>query len=886
MGPFLAFVVALVAVAQPALATSSRSIERYLVRFAPSAASADRDAALRSVGGTVDGEIAPLGVTLVSLPAGADPTRLAGDTAVSALERDAPVHVAFTPNDPYYLTDPYTGLGQWGLRAASVDKAWDQVRGSPQVTVAAIDTGVDPNHPDLDGALVPGPTFLSAPSAGCGSGPNDDNSHGTHVAGIIGANGNNATGIAGVAFGVKVMPIKALDCTGSGVLSDIAQAIVYAADHGARIVNISLGATEDSPTLRSAVQYATARNVLVVAAAGNCGAGGRACAAVNAPSYPGAYPEVLAVAATRPDDTIAPFSTQGAYVGIAAPGDRIVSTTPTYPTYFSARGGTQSYGVFTGTSQASPFVAGVAALALSADPTLTAAALNARLRSTADDLGAPGVDVAFGAGRVNALRLALATGGTYGASYDTSAVPRSAAAAATFTASVRVTNSSSFTWTSTGTAPVRLAYHWVDAAGAAVVWDGVRTNLGPDLAPGASATLAATVAAPAAKGAYTLRFDLVREGIAWFSAKGVRPADVAATVGSGFAASYAPSATTQSVATGTESSLSVALTNTGTRAWTAAGPNPVRLSYHWLARDGTVVVWDGTRATFTADVPPGVSVTVSLPIAPPASAGLYTLQLDLVQEGIAWFSQQDVPPRDLPYTVTSGFAATYTLGAFPALLPGGRALVALTVRDDGAATWSASGAAPVRLASHLTDAGGNVITWDGERTIFAADVAPATSVTTNVAVNAPLAAGSYRVRVDLVREGVAWFSQTGVPSADATLNVLDDYRALLPAGPLAVSRFAPAATITVANTSMVTWTTGGAAPVSFATHWLDAQGHVLVWDGPRTALPKAIAPGQVLTFTVALGAPPAGATQVVIDLVADGIRWFGVGAARPVLITP
>ncbi len=885
MGLALVLVVALVGLAQPARASPPG--ERYIVRFSPSAAAADRDQALAAVGATVDGEITALGITLVSLPAGTDATKLARETAVSALEPDATVHLAFTPNDPYYLTDPYTGLGQWGLRVASVDRAWDQVRGSPQITVAAIDTGVDPNHPDLAGALLPGATFLSAPSAGCGSGPNDDNSHGTHVAGIIGANANNATGVAGVAFGVKVLPIKALDCTGSGVLSDVAQAVVYAVDHGARIVNISLGATEDSATLHSAVQYAATRNALVVAAAGNCGVGGRSCIAVNAPSYPGAYPEALAVAATRPDDTIAPFSTQGAYVGIAAPGDRIVSTTPTYATFNSSRGGTQNYGVFSGTSQAAPFVAGVAALVLSADLTLTTSALVARLRSTADTLGVPGPNPAFGAGRVNALRAVASTGGTYGATYDASAVPRSAAAGATFTASVKVTNSSSFAWTAAGGVPVRLSYHWLDTAGKTVVWDGRRTNLGSDLAVGASATLAAAVAAPAAKGAYTLRFDLVRDGLAWFSDKGVRPADVALAVGSGFGGSYAPAAATQSVATGTEASLAVMLTNTGVRAWPAAGANPVRLASHWLARDGTVVVWDGARASFTADLPPGASVTLSLPITPPASTGAYTLRLDLVQEGIAWFSQQDAAPRDLPYTVTSGFSATYALGALPALLPGGRALVPIALRDDGPATWSAGGTQPVRLGSHLVDASGNVIAWDGERTIFAADVAPTTSVATNVAVNAPLVAGTYRVRVDLVREGVAWFSQTGVPTADATLAVLGDYRALISAGPLTLSRKAtPAATVTVANTGVATWTTGGAAPLSFAAHWLDAQGNVLVWDGPRTALPQPLAPGWALTLSVALGAPPVGATQVVIDLVSDGLRWFGAGAARPVTLVP
>src|SRR2546428_12035040 len=236
---------------------------RLLVRFSSRATPAERDAAVRSVRGAAEAQIPALGVTRVALAAPetraearAAAGRLSGQAGVVWAEPDTAVSADFTPNDPLYARDPYTGLGQWGIRKAVVDNAWDIIRGQATVTVATIDTGVDPGHPDLSEALLPGLSFLSQVSPGCGAQPSDDSSHGTHVAAIIAARGNNATGIAGVAFGVRILPLKALDCTGAGSSSDVAQAAVYATDHGARIINISLGAPTRSQTLQDAVDYA------------------------------------------------------------------------------------------------------------------------------------------------------------------------------------------------------------------------------------------------------------------------------------------------------------------------------------------------------------------------------------------------------------------------------------------------------------------------------------------------------------------------------------------------------------------------------------------------------------------------------------------------------
>jgi len=312
--------------------------------------------------------------------------------------------VSFVADDLSSSNAPFLTSGQWALRKMHVDRAWDVARGSPELVVAVVDTGVDAGHPDLASVLLPGTTILTNVSAACQRTEIDDNSHGTHIAGIIGAAANVAAGTGGVAFGVRILPIKVLDCAGIGYASDIAKGIVWATDHGARIVNVSVGSPTDSDALASAVRYAEAHGVLVVAAAGNCGVGGGRCRSVNSAEYPAAFGGVVAVGATDADDDVPGFSTRGAQIAVVAPGVRIMSTTPRYATYQSLRGVTANYAAMSGTSQATAFVAGVAALVWSAEPRLDASDVAARLAAYADDLATRGRDDATGSGRVNALR--------------------------------------------------------------------------------------------------------------------------------------------------------------------------------------------------------------------------------------------------------------------------------------------------------------------------------------------------------------------------------------------------------------------------------------------------------------------------------------------------
>lgn len=295
---------------------------------------------------------------------------------VEYAEREVVVEALdMAPNDPHWSS-------QWGPRIVSAPQAWTTTRGSGDVVVAVVDTGVDANHPDLRGAFVPGYDFVNNDAD-----PTDDHGHGTAVAGVLAARTNNGTGEAGLCWTCSIMPIKALDASGSGSTATIAKAIVLAADNGADIINLSLGGPGTSQTMTDAVKYAESKGVLIFAAAGNNGS--------NALFYPAAYPQVLAVAGTDKSDHLYPWSNYGPWVQIAAPGCNVASLV----------GG--GYGEFCGTSSATPVVSGLAALALAAKPGATRDEIYTAIKGTAKQIG-PAVEF----GRVDAAGTLFAVGGT------------------------------------------------------------------------------------------------------------------------------------------------------------------------------------------------------------------------------------------------------------------------------------------------------------------------------------------------------------------------------------------------------------------------------------------------------------------------------------------
>jgi subtilisin family serine protease len=374
--PLAAAVLAAAVLAGEAHASPRFAPGQLLVKFEDGAPAAAVDAALARAGARSGRRLQNGTQLLLVEPArvGAALASLRASAAVEYAERDAVVaQLGTVPNDPLWAD-------QWGLALVGAPAAWDMTRGSANVVVALLDTGVDAAHPELAGAFVSGYDVWNGDAD-----PADDNGHGTSAAGVLAARGDNRQGVAGMCWSCSVMAVKVLGADGSGTMGSVAAGIVWAADHGAHVISLSLGGTTSTRTLEDAVAYAVAKGVVLVAAAGNSNS--------TTAFYPAAYPKVLSVAATTSSDTRYSWSNYGSWVDLAAPG---CNAAP------ALAGGYQG---FCGTSSATPLVAGLAALALSAKPAAKAADVERALTETAVPLG--GV-VAHG--RIDAPRALAAVG--------------------------------------------------------------------------------------------------------------------------------------------------------------------------------------------------------------------------------------------------------------------------------------------------------------------------------------------------------------------------------------------------------------------------------------------------------------------------------------------
>lgn len=355
--------------------------DRLLVKPARGTTESALHALLSFHGSDEVDDIPALDVRIIRVPAKAlDRVLIAlkNNPKIEFAEKDFVMQAIATANDPYY-----TAAYEWHLAKIQAPAAWDFTTGTASTVLAVIDSGADYSHPDLIGKLQAGYDFVNGDSD-----PSDDNGHGTSATGTAAAASNNGIGVAAIAWGCPVMPLKVLDASGSGSYSNVAKAINYAADRGARVINLSLGATSSSSTLQNAVDYAWNKGVVVIAAAGNNGN--------DTLVYPAACKNVVAVSATNSSDTRPTWSNYGTYVDLSAPGESIFTT---------SIGG---YGYASGTSFSSPVAAATAALMISVQPTLTNSQTVSLLLNNADDLGAVGYDVHYGYGRVNAARAVYA----------------------------------------------------------------------------------------------------------------------------------------------------------------------------------------------------------------------------------------------------------------------------------------------------------------------------------------------------------------------------------------------------------------------------------------------------------------------------------------------
>lgn len=314
-------------------------------------------------------------------------------------------------SDPFYSNDSTQLDKQWYLAKTHIPEAWDYTRGSSNVIVAIVDTGIHASHRELsDGRVIAGFNTITNADIPAGN-SSDDNGHGTAVAGVIGAIANNQQGIAGINWNISLMPIKAVGPDGVGEISAVAAGIIWATDHGANIINLSLGGTTfgNDNALSSAISYAYARNVLLIAAAGN-DSRQQGINLDREPVYPvcgdNGQNMVLGVAATDINDRKADFSDYGtACIDISAPGSRILTTG-----YLPSTPSDNILIYASGTSLAVPVVSGIAALIKAANPNISNAEMHKRLTVSADDIyplnqnscGGTSCNGFLGSGRVNA----------------------------------------------------------------------------------------------------------------------------------------------------------------------------------------------------------------------------------------------------------------------------------------------------------------------------------------------------------------------------------------------------------------------------------------------------------------------------------------------------
>jgi thermitase len=315
---------------------------QVMIQFTPDSAPNERNEYIRQIGGTTRREIAVLNTYTVELRPNVLITELPSSPIVVHAEIDEVAGATqiepTPPNDPRYAE-------QWALPVVGLPEAWEGLP-ARTVVVAVIDSGVCLQHPDLQGRLVAGFDFVDDDND-----PSDLFGHGCSVAGVIAANTNNGTGIAGVAPNAQIMPLRVLDENGLGNYSNIAAAIVYAVDNGANILNLSLAGSSPSNIIEAAVNYATQRGAVVIAAAGNF--------AQERAYYPAAYPNVIAVGSIDPNLQRSSFSNFGADIDVWAPGRDILAT--------SMNGG---YEFMSGTSFAAPIVAGLTAISQAFDTAL------------------------------------------------------------------------------------------------------------------------------------------------------------------------------------------------------------------------------------------------------------------------------------------------------------------------------------------------------------------------------------------------------------------------------------------------------------------------------------------------------------------------------------
>lgn len=359
-----------------------------------------------------------------------------------------------------------------------------------------------------------------------------------------------------------------------------------------------------------------------------------------------------------------------------------------------------------------------------------------------------------------------ARGATLSATYAAN-VPASALAGATINVPVTVQNTGDETWNRSEPGPVHLTYHWESAGGAILVWEGVRSALGSDVAPGASRLVNATVVVPAYAGDYQLRFHLVKEGVVWFPTPATfYPIKVEAP----YAVRFGNVPIFTYIA-GRTHTVQVPLTNIGMATWNTGGNAPIRLAYHWYDSAGRTLVWDGIRTALPSDVAPGASMTLTASVIAPSACCGVTLIFDLVREGVAWFASLGGTPVPLPTTIEGArWSARYEAPPSWDTKPETTIILPVTITNTGNVSWEAN--SEFAVSYHVLDADGRLLTWDGLRTSIGGELRPGQTRSVPVTYLIPTRSGTYFLNTEVVREGIAWLSNYGSPPVQTRLTIV------------------------------------------------------------------------------------------------------------------
>jgi len=467
---------------------------------------------------------------------------------------------------------------------------------------------------------------------------------------------------------------------------------------------------------------------------------------------------------------------------------------------------------------------------------------------------------------------------TWMGSYDASAIPRTWTFGQAQSFPLTVTNTGNQTWPATGATRVRVGLHF--ASGPGQPWSSwltdQRLDLPADLPPGQSATITVSATAPSTKLATVLEAQLLKEQQFWFFQSG--PMTVT-TSASAWAAGYDLSRVPHQWTPGQAQTIAVIVTNTGNQPWPAGGSNPVHLGLHIAQASGLPYAgWlTDQRVSLPADLPPGQSLTLNVPVTAPTAPGANVLEAQMVKEQQFWFVQAGAASVE---TSTVTWLAGYDVSGLARSWVAGRSqTLAIRVTNTGNRTWPAAGSSPVRLGLHFAPGPAlSFAAWlSDQRVALPADLQPGQSVTLSATLTAPQTADAVILEAQMVKEQQFWFVQRGaLTTTNATASWMAGYD-LSQAPRTWTPGQTQTWTVTVLNAGNQAWPSGGANPVRIGVHFAGDAG--LPFSGwlsdQRFTLPADLSPGQSVALSVTVGAP-SGDTGGVLEIegVAEGQFWF------------